>query len=209
MTRSLIEQWLPAGMIGAESMRERGAASALPPVNFLHVWWARRPLTASRAAVVASLLPAWPSEDDAARDPHEGTVLAGLRAEFPGGEGDYHAWFIRALGILGDPLAGRAAIKDAQSRGTKTVGHAYGYDRAFSVSPDYATVERLQRLAALRADVADAPIVLDPFAGAAASPSRRRGTGAPRSPMSSTRSPRRCSQAQSRYRHSSDPSLPT
>jgi putative DNA methylase len=80
MTRSLIEQWLPAGMIGAESMRERGAASALPPVNFLHVWWARRPLTASRAAVVGSLLPAWPSEVEAAGDVQDETTLAGLRA---------------------------------------------------------------------------------------------------------------------------------
>lgn len=56
MTRPLIEQWLPAATIGAESMRERGASSALPPINFLHVWWARRPLTASRAAILASLL---------------------------------------------------------------------------------------------------------------------------------------------------------
>ena len=57
VSRSLIEQWFPAATVGAESLRERGASSALPPINFLHVWWARRPLTASRAAVVASLLP--------------------------------------------------------------------------------------------------------------------------------------------------------
>jgi putative DNA methylase len=68
MTRPLIEQWLPAATIGAESLRERGASSALPPINFLHVWWARRPLTASRAAVLASLLPAWPSYDKAQHD---------------------------------------------------------------------------------------------------------------------------------------------
>lgn len=54
----LIEQWLPAAAIGVECMRERGSASALAPHTFLHVWWARRPLTASRAAVLASLLPA-------------------------------------------------------------------------------------------------------------------------------------------------------
>src|SRR5437660_1536812 len=54
----LIEQWLPIADIGAECMRERGASSALPPLYFLHVWWARRPLTPSRAAVLASLLPA-------------------------------------------------------------------------------------------------------------------------------------------------------
>jgi adenine-specific DNA methylase len=39
-------------------MRERGSASALAPHTYLHVWWARRPLTAARAAVLGSLLPA-------------------------------------------------------------------------------------------------------------------------------------------------------
>ena len=56
--RVLIEDWLPAQAIGVECMRERGSASALAPTTFLHVWWARRPLTVSRAAVLASLLPA-------------------------------------------------------------------------------------------------------------------------------------------------------
>ena len=44
--------------MGAETQRERGASSALPPLYYLHVWWARRPLTPSRAAILASLLPA-------------------------------------------------------------------------------------------------------------------------------------------------------
>ncbi|MYH48434.1 MAG: DUF1156 domain-containing protein [Gammaproteobacteria bacterium] len=57
--RTLIEDWLPITAVGCESMRERGASSALPPLYFLHVWWARRPLLASRAALLASVLPAW------------------------------------------------------------------------------------------------------------------------------------------------------
>src|SRR5581483_11885259 len=56
--RLLIEEWLPAAAIGVECMRERGSASALAPINFLHVWWARRPLAAARAAVLGSMLPA-------------------------------------------------------------------------------------------------------------------------------------------------------
>jgi adenine-specific DNA methylase len=40
----LIESWLPIEAIGAECQRERGASSALPPLYFLHVWWARRTL---------------------------------------------------------------------------------------------------------------------------------------------------------------------
>jgi len=58
LPRLLIEDWLPAAAIGVECMRERGSASALAPHTYLHVWWARRPLVASRAAVLGSLLPA-------------------------------------------------------------------------------------------------------------------------------------------------------
>lgn len=55
--RLLIEEWLPAAAIGVECMRER-STGLNPPNARLHVWWARRPLTASRAAVLGSLLPA-------------------------------------------------------------------------------------------------------------------------------------------------------
>jgi len=170
MTRSLIEQWFPAAAIGAESLRERGASSALPPINFLHVWWARRPLTASRAAVVASLLPAWPSDTEAAADPLAGSIRRSLEEEFPGGEAEYHAWFLFALGIKGDPVAGRAAIKAANALGVKLQGNGYGYDRAFTVSPDDKTVERLHRLASLRANVDAPPTMLDPFSGGGSIP---------------------------------------
>ncbi len=54
----LIEAGFPCHQVGAETQRERGASSALPPLYFLHVWWARRPLTPSRAAILASLDPA-------------------------------------------------------------------------------------------------------------------------------------------------------
>jgi adenine-specific DNA methylase len=53
----LIEDWLPAAAIGVECMRERSTGQQ-PPDKRLHVWWARRPLTVSRAAVLGSLLPA-------------------------------------------------------------------------------------------------------------------------------------------------------
>ncbi|MDS4057897.1 MAG: DUF1156 domain-containing protein [Candidatus Contendobacter sp.] len=57
MKRVLIEEWLPATAIGVECLRERSTGQQ-PPDKRLHVWWARRPLTVSRAAVLASLLPA-------------------------------------------------------------------------------------------------------------------------------------------------------
>ncbi len=40
----LIERWLPIAAIGEESIRERRSMTALPPIYYLHVWWARRPL---------------------------------------------------------------------------------------------------------------------------------------------------------------------
>ncbi len=55
--RLLIEEWLPAAAVGVECIRERSTGQQ-PPDKRFHVWWARRPLAASRAAVLASVLPA-------------------------------------------------------------------------------------------------------------------------------------------------------
>jgi adenine-specific DNA methylase len=54
----LIEHGFPCHQVGAETQRERAMSTALPAHFALHVWWARRPLTPSRAAIVASLDPA-------------------------------------------------------------------------------------------------------------------------------------------------------
>ncbi len=53
----LIEAGFPCHQVGAETQRERDTGKA-PPTHRLHVWWARRPLTPSRAAILGSLLPA-------------------------------------------------------------------------------------------------------------------------------------------------------
>lgn len=53
----LISKWFPITEVSVESVRERSASSALPPLYFLHVWFARKPLATSRAAIVGSLLP--------------------------------------------------------------------------------------------------------------------------------------------------------
>lgn len=170
MTRSLIEQWLPAGAVGAESLRERGSAKAYPPINFLHVWWARRPLIASRAAVAASLLPAWPSETEASSDPDARRVLGELQKHFPAGEDAYRGWFVKFLGILGDPVAGRAAIAAANEEGRKLEGNGYGYDRAFTVTPTEQDIDRFHHLAALVTGAPGTPAVLDSFAGGGSIP---------------------------------------
>lgn len=170
MTRRLIEEWLPAAAVGAESLRERGSAKAYPPINFLHVWWARRPLIASRAAVATSLLPAWPSESEAADDDTARTVRDELQRVFPGGVAEYHAWVVRFLGILGDPVAGRSAIRAAVAAGTQTAGNAYGYERAFTVTPSRADVQRFLTLSAFADGTPEAPVLLDSFAGGGSIP---------------------------------------
>ena len=103
----LIERWLPIAEIGVESTRERTPMTPFPAPNRLHVWWARRPLVASRAAVLASLLPS-----DADR-----------------------AVFLHAIGIHGDPLAAKARIAEATRRGERLGADAYGYPRAFGHAP--------------------------------------------------------------------------
>ena len=80
--------------------------TALPPTYYLHVWWARRPLVASRAAILASLLPA-----DADRER-----------------------FMHVLGIHGDPVAARSQLSTEPSAAVERLERdAYGYPRAFSL----------------------------------------------------------------------------
>jgi len=55
--RVLIEEWFPFEEVGIESIRERSVVGAMPATVFLHVWWARRPLSASKGAILASILP--------------------------------------------------------------------------------------------------------------------------------------------------------
>jgi adenine-specific DNA methylase len=140
-TKLLIEQWLPIAPIGAECMRERGASSALPPLYFLHVWWARRPLTVSRAAILASLLPAYPEGNDPSVQPWPDK----FRRKFPNFD-DYKQWFIKLIGILGDPVKGRKLIQWANDQGIKLKVHPYGYPRAFTTNPSQDQLEELYDL---------------------------------------------------------------
>lgn len=54
--RRLIEDYIPIKEISAESAREKSIRKG--HISTLHLWWARRPLVAARAAVLASLLAA-------------------------------------------------------------------------------------------------------------------------------------------------------
>ncbi len=93
--------------LGIESLRERTPMTPFPAPNRLHVWWARRPLVASRAAILGALLPA-----DADREK-----------------------FMHMLGIHGDPVAAKLRIAQATKEGLRLGKEAYGYPRAFSYTP--------------------------------------------------------------------------
>lgn len=154
----LIESWLPIEAIGAESQRERGASSALPPLYFLHVWWARRPLIASRAAILASVLPQWSAD-----------FPAKLREKFPNDE-IYKQWVTYLIGIRGDPVKGRKLVMWAKDKGIKLNFHPYGgAPRAFTVNPsseDLQTMGDLLEWTWSKRDLS----VLDPFAGGGSIP---------------------------------------
>jgi putative DNA methylase len=118
MDTRLIERWLPIAELGIESTRERTPMTPFPAPNRLHVWWARRPLVASRAAILASLLPA-----DADR-----------------------AKFLHILGIHGDPVEAKKRIAVANRKGERLGAGAYGYTRAFSYTPDAPELDWLLEL---------------------------------------------------------------
>ena len=156
--RVLIEDWLPIEELGIESRRENAAKSALPPLNFLHIWWARRPLVASAAVVLGGLLPAWSKE---------------LADAFPAArpvqsESHYRAWLLHLVGIWGDPVPARRAIDRAKAAGIRLPGNVYGYKQAFRNSVPREDVELLHAI--LIRTWGKLPEIADPTAGGGAIP---------------------------------------
>src|ERR1035438_10412436 len=139
--RLLIEEWLPAAAIGVECIRERSTGQQ-PPDKRLHVWWARRPLCASRAAVLASLLP----------------------ADFP------REVFERLLGFWGSSkeiLAAQRMLNQARDQGGARIQNPHG-ERAFKRS---LREEDLKKVHAAAQKLEDEQIaVIDPMAGGGSIP---------------------------------------
>jgi putative DNA methylase len=129
MTTRLIEKWLPIAELGIESLRERTPMTPFPAPNRLHVWWARRPLVASRAAILACLLP-----EDADQDK-----------------------FRHMLGIHGDPVEAQKLIEQARRTGVR-VSDPYGYPRAYGYHPTPTETDWLRHEAA-RAGLPDPSVL--------------------------------------------------
>jgi len=144
--------------LGVESRRERGTPSALPPLSFLHIWWARRPLVASAAVVLAGVLPPWSNE---------------LAEAFPAApqlqsESAYREWLLYLVGIWGDPVEGRRAIDAANAAGIKLKGNGYGYKQAFRNNIPRTDIDLLHQV--LKYVWGELPIIADPTAGGGSIP---------------------------------------
>ncbi|MBA3046421.1 MAG: DUF1156 domain-containing protein [Candidatus Thermoplasmatota archaeon] len=142
--RVYLEDDCPVAELSVESQRERGASSALPPLYFLHVWWARRPLTVSRASVLGSLLPSGMDRKD----------------------------FLALMGVPrgSDPIGARQKIDEVKAGIRKErIKDPYGYPRAFTgtiSTSDYAKMQsELERMWGTKT-----PTVLDSFAGGGSIP---------------------------------------
>mgnify|MGYP006285310541 CR=1 FL=1 len=134
---------VPVAEIGVECQRERGASSALPPLYFLHVWWARRPLTVSRAAVLGSLLPEGYDKKD----------------------------FLELMGIPrdADPVEAKARLKRIKAGIEKDPGgNLYGYKRAFTNQIPERAMNKMNNTVS---EIWNSDItVLDSFAGGGSIP---------------------------------------
>lgn len=154
----LAESWMPIEIIGAETTREKSLGlNTFPPHTRLHVWWARRPLTVSRAALLAGVLPLWNKQ-----------WPAELLEQFPT-ENSYRQWFLKLLGIHGDPVVGRKTIQYAKDHNLKLKGNPYTHARAFTVNPPQDYLKTLGDLLEYAWGTRELS-VLDPFAGGGSIP---------------------------------------
>ena len=136
----LIEEWLPINEISVEAIRERAGAIPNPEPHQLHVWWARRPLAPSRAAVAASMLPTNFGRDE----------------------------FIAILGTYSGIHHDQERMSDARQQGeNKKLG--YANRRSFTHNPTHCQLESLRR-AALQLTGESTPIILDVTAGGGSIP---------------------------------------
>jgi len=148
----LISKWFPIAEVSVESVRERSASSALPPLYFLHVWFARRPLAASRAAVLGSLLPAGVKRED----------------------------FLGLLGIPADVDLQKAQDRLAQAKasGVKLQENPFFWKRAYEHVPSGRELSKFHDLLRKFWGV-ERPLVVDPMAGGGSIPFEAMRLGLP------------------------------
>ena len=152
MLKRLIEVALPLKEVSEQSAREKSIRHG--HISTLHIWWARRPLAACRAAVFASLIP--DPDDPECPVSFRKLVMEQLsRSEFKPKNGD-----------------GSTVEDTPRNRCLEFIKHLVKWEN--SNNPEYIEPARKLISAAhkilLPETDGDAPTVLDPFAGGGAIP---------------------------------------
>ncbi|MGQ9505284.1 MAG: DUF1156 domain-containing protein, partial [Thermogutta sp.] len=160
--RRLIEDYLPIEAISAEASREKSIRKG--HISTLHLWWARRPLVACRAAVYGALVPASqfvPNNGPEGRKPSLGRANAAKFLE-------------RLCKYPGDPMVIQQAQRHilqahaerltAELAEAKATGKPPAWVEEFKFTGDSVTYDDIV------AGRAPRPRVLDMFAGGGAIP---------------------------------------
>lgn len=148
--RRLIEVDLPIRKISGHARREKSIRDG--HISTLHVWWARRPLAACRAVILAAL---WP-------DPCDQACPDSFRAAAANALGEFQIRHMGRRGALDTPEQLRTRLLDF-------IGDFAAWEA--SHNRDYlATCRAITAAAATAADIGSHPVVLDPFAGGGSIP---------------------------------------
>jgi len=138
--RILIDDWFPIGEVSVESVRERSVGQN-PPPNRLHVWFARRPLTTSRAAILCSLLDGNATREDV----------------------------LKILGIPPNrDVVGAAELLERARATGKRIKNPFDWERAYKHVPTSDQLEWFQ--SEVERIWGKVPVVLDPMAGGGSIP---------------------------------------
>jgi adenine-specific DNA methylase len=205
----LIEVALPIREISAESVRDKNIDHG--HISRLHTWWARRPLAASRAVVFASLVP----DPDDPHCPHDfrGAVDRFLKTDVPAGLRYVHAGRAtvhddepyRPYGEMQDTPRNRllmfiarysrefldfeAGVAQSEPPTNRLLDDRslVKWETADPENPQGREVLRVARELIAAATGGRTPVVLDPFAGGGAIPSKRAGSARRPSRTTTTR----------------------
>ena len=147
----LISKWFPITEVSVESVRERSTGHN-PPTSRIHVWFARRPHTTSRAAILGSLLPSEAKREDVLR-------LLGipLGVDVRKAEEEVARAKVAGIRLSYNPFSWNKAFKHTPSEGERS--------RLYALLKDFWGVER--------------PLVVDPMAGGGSIPFEAMRLGLP------------------------------
>jgi len=148
----LISKWFPIAEVSVESVRERTPGTDFSPLSRIHVWFARRPLTTSRAAVLMSLLPSQVS----------------------------HEAVLRLMGIpIGvDLRKAEDEIIKAKAAGVRLKFNPFSWSKAYTYTPSQDEISIFHSHLGKHWTV-EQPLVVDPMAGGGSIPYEAMRLGLP------------------------------